>query len=60
MPGFEAIHDYVDYDVRIHHTNMDTYERIREEDLKQASVVMASLLYHCAMRDDKMPRADNR
>ena len=60
VPGFEAIHDYVDYDVRIHHTNMDTYERIREEDLKQASVVMASLLYHCAMRDDKMPRADNR
>lgn len=60
VPGFQAIHDYVDYDVRIHHTNMDTYERIREEDLKQASIVMASLLYHCAMRDQKMPRADNR
>ena len=60
VPGFQAIHDFVDYDVKIHHTNMDTYERIREEDLKQASVVMASMLYHSAMRDQKMPRADNR
>ena len=60
LPGFQAIHDYVGYDVRIHHTNMDTYERIREEDLMQASVVIASLLYHSAMRDDKMPRTDNR
>ena len=60
LPGFQAIHDYVGYDVRIHHTNMDTYETISEEDLNQASVVMASLLYHSAMRDDKMPRTDNR
>ena len=60
VPGFQAIHDFVDYDVKIHHTNMDTYERIRGEDLMQASVVMASLLYHSAMRDLKMPRADNR
>jgi Zn-dependent M28 family amino/carboxypeptidase len=56
VPGFEAVHDYVDYDVRIHHTNMDTYERIREEDLKQASVITASLLYHAAMRDGLFPR----
>ncbi len=57
LPGFQAIHSYVDYDVRTHHTNMDTYERIVEDDLKQASVVMASILYHAAMRDEKMPRA---
>jgi hypothetical protein len=57
LPGFQAIHSYVDYDVRTHHTNMDTYERIAEDDLKQASVVMASILYHAAMRDEKMPRA---
>jgi Zn-dependent M28 family amino/carboxypeptidase len=57
LPGFQAIHSYVDYDVRTHHTNMDTYERIEEGDLEQASVVMASILYHAAMRDEKMPRA---
>jgi hypothetical protein len=57
LPGFQPIHSYDDYDVRTHHTNVDTYERIREQDLKQASVVMASLLYHAAMRDERFPRA---
>jgi hypothetical protein len=57
LPGFQAIQEYTDYDVRTHHTNMDTFERVREQDLKQAAVVMASILYHSAMRDGRMPRA---
>ena len=57
LPGFQAIHDYTGYDVRTHHTNVDTFERVQEEDLKQAAVVMASILYHSAMRDGRMPRA---
>ncbi len=57
IPGFQAIHEYTDYDVRTHHTNMDTFERVLEEDLQQASVVMAVVLYHSAMRDGSMPRA---
>jgi Zn-dependent M28 family amino/carboxypeptidase len=57
LPGFQAIHDYSEYDVRTHHTNVDTFERVQEEDLKQAAVVMASILYHSAMRDGRMPRA---
>ena len=57
LPGFQPIHSYDDYDVRTHHTNVDSYERIREQDLEQASVVMASLLYHAAMRDEMFPRA---
>lgn len=56
VPGYQAIHDYTDYDVRTHHTNMDTFERIDQESLRQAAVVMASVLYHAAMRDEKMPR----
>jgi Zn-dependent M28 family amino/carboxypeptidase len=56
LPGFQAVHDYTAYDVRTHHTNMDTVERLDAEDLKQASVVMASVLYHAAMRDAMVPR----
>jgi carboxypeptidase Q len=56
LPGFNPIQDYVDYDVRTHHTNVDTYERVREADLKQAAIVMASFAYHAAMRPEKMPR----
>jgi len=56
VPGYKAIHDYTDYDVRTHHTNMDTFDRIDGESLVHAAVVMASILYHAAMRDEKMPR----
>ena len=33
VPGFNPIQEYKDYDVRIHHTNMDTMERTRPEDV---------------------------
>ena len=56
LPAFQAVHDYRDYDVHTHHTNMDTFERVNPQALKQASAVMASVLYHAAMRDAKMPR----
>jgi hypothetical protein len=56
VPGFNPIQDYVDYDVRTHHTNVDTYERVREADLKQAAIVMATFAYHAAMRPEKFPR----
>ena len=39
MPGFNPIQEYKDYDVRMHHTNVDLYERVREQDLKQNAVV---------------------
>jgi len=57
LPGFQPVHSYEDYDVRTHHTNVDAYEHIRPQDLRQASVVMASLLYHAAMREGRFPRA---
>ena len=56
VPGFNPIQDYVNYDVRTHHTNVDTYERVREADLKQAAIVMASFAYHASMRPDRFPR----
>ena len=56
LPGFNPIQDYTDYDVRTHHTNVDTFERVREQDLKQAAVILASFAYHAAMRAEKMPR----
>jgi hypothetical protein len=54
--AFEVIQDPIDYDTRTHHTNLDVADYLLEDDLKQASIVMASLLYHTANRDDKLPR----
>ena len=56
IPGFNPIQDYVTYDVRTHHTNVDTYERVREEDLKQNAAVLAWFIYNAAMTDEKLPR----
>lgn len=57
VPGFNAVQDYDLYDTRIHHTNMDMFERVREQDLKECAVVLASFAYHAAMRKEKLPVA---
>jgi hypothetical protein len=56
LPGFELIQDPVDYERRTHHTMLDVGDYLLEDDLKQASVVLASLAYHLATRDGQVPR----
>ena len=56
LPGFQFIQDPIEYDTRTHHSNMDVFDRIQEDDLKQAAVIMASFLYHAATRDEMIPR----
>ena len=56
LPGFQFIQDPVEYETRTHHSNMDTYERIQPDDMKQAATIMASFLYNAATRDEKLPR----
>jgi hypothetical protein len=56
IPGFQFIQDGLDYGSRTHHSNMDTYERLQPEDLKQAAVVEAIFVYNAAMRDQMLPR----
>ena len=56
LPGFQFIQDGLDYFPQTHHTNQDTYDRLIADDLKQASVVVASFVYDAAMRDQKLPR----
>lgn len=56
VPGFNFIQDPIEYSIRTHHSNADTFERLVIDDLKQAAVVVASTVYHLAMRDEMMPR----
>jgi carboxypeptidase Q len=56
LPGFQFIQDPLDYSTRTHHSNLDVLEAVLEEDLKVNAVIVASLAYHAAMRDEKMPR----
>ena len=56
IPAFQFIQDPLDYGTLTHHSNLDVYESIRPDDLKQAAVIMASFVYHAAMRDEMIPR----
>jgi hypothetical protein len=56
LPGFQFIQDPVEYSTRTHHSNLDVYDRIQPGDLMQAAVVKASLVYHTAMREQRLPR----
>jgi hypothetical protein len=56
LPGFQFIQDPIEYDTRTHHSSMDVYERLIEDDAKQASIIMATFAYQAAVRDEKLPR----
>ncbi len=56
IPGFQFIQDPLEYETRTHHSNMDVYDRLQPEDLKQISVIVASFVYDAAMRDQMLPR----
>ncbi len=56
LPGFQFIQDPLEYGSRTHHTNMDVYESVIEDDLKLNAAIIASFVYHVAMRDEKLPR----
>jgi carboxypeptidase Q len=57
LPAFQWIRDYMEGDhTRAPHTNMDTYDHVLEDDLKQSAAVGASILYGLAMRNERVPR----
>jgi len=56
LPGFQFIQDQMEYSTRTHHSNMDVYDRLQKGDLMQAAAIMASFVYHTAMRDEMLPR----
>ena len=56
LPGFQFIQDTVEYDTRTHHSNMDVFDRIQADDMKQMAIILAAFAYQTAMMDDKMPK----
>ena len=56
LPGIGFNQDSIQYGSHTHHTNLDTYERVIEEDVRDAAVVVAGTLYQLAMRDEPLPR----
>lgn len=59
LPGFQFIQDPIEYSTLTHHSNMDTYERLVEQDLMRNAIIVATFAYHTAMLDEKLPRKND-
>ena len=56
IPGFQFIQDPLEYETRTHHSNMDTYDHLSMDDMKQAATVIAAFVYNTAQRKEMLPR----
>ncbi|HUQ13096.1 MAG TPA: M20/M25/M40 family metallo-hydrolase [Novosphingobium sp.] len=56
VPAYQFIPDPLDYDSRVHHSNLDTVDHMRGDDLRQAAVIMAGMLLQAANSDKDLPR----
>jgi len=56
LPGFQFIQDPLDYESRTHHSNMDVFDRLPADDMRRNAVILASMVYLAAMRDQPLPR----
>jgi carboxypeptidase Q len=56
VPAFQFVQERLDYNSRIHHSNMDFYDHVQLDDLKQQATVAAVFAWQAANRDQMMPR----
>tara|TARA_R110002073_G_scaffold72537_1_gene177734 strand:+ start:777214 stop:778773 length:1560 start_codon:yes stop_codon:yes gene_type:complete len=56
IPGFQFIQEPISYGTKTHHSNMDTYDHLVEDDLKQAATIVAYFVWQTSQRDEKIPR----
>jgi hypothetical protein len=60
VPGFQFIQDPLEYGIRLHHSNGDTWERVVPDDLHQMAAVVAWVTYVFANREEMIPRKPPR
>jgi carboxypeptidase Q len=56
LPGIGMGQDPIEYNSNTWHTNLDTYERILEDDVKKNAMIVAWSVYSLAMADTLLPR----
>jgi hypothetical protein len=55
VPAFQFVQERYEYNSRTHHTNMDVYDRVQPEDVRQQAVVAAVFAWHAATREERLP-----
>ena len=56
LPGIGVQQDPIEYFTHTWHTNIDTYERVIEDDVKKSAIIIAAAVYQLAMADNLLPR----
>ena len=54
LPGFQFVQDRI----ITQHSNMDSYDHLMPDDLKQSATIVAAFVYNTAMRNQKIPRKE--
>jgi hypothetical protein len=56
LPAFQFIQDPLDYESRVHHTDLDTFDHLRPDDLRQAAVILATVVLDAGNSEAPLPR----
>jgi len=56
LPGIGIQQDPIQYTSYTWHTNLDTYERIVEDDVVKSAIVIAGAVYNLSMSEESLPR----
>jgi carboxypeptidase Q len=56
IPAYQFIQDPLDYMSRVHHSSLDTFDHLKADDMRQASVVLAGMLFEAANSPKTLPR----
>jgi len=56
IPGFQFIQERLEYNSRTHHSNMDTFDHVQPDDVKQQGAVAAVFAWYAANIPEKLPR----
>jgi carboxypeptidase Q len=57
IPAFQFIQDPLEYGSTTHHTNVDTFDHLRADDMRQGAIILAAMLINTANADEMLPRA---
>ena len=60
LPGFQFIQDPIEYSTRTHHSNMDVYDHLMQDDLKQIATIVATFALNAAQQSSLMPRKESK
>jgi Zn-dependent M28 family amino/carboxypeptidase len=58
IPAFQFIQEPIAYGARTHHSNMDCWDHLIEDDMKQAAMIIASFVWNTSQHDVLLPRKE--